>query len=319
MKAHPTNLHSRRGFTLLEILIATAVAAVVLVAIQSVFYGALRLRNTTTDHIEDDLVLQRTLGLVRHDLAGLMLPGGTLSGSLQTVPTSTLQQDTAGERISPDFYTNSGKVDGWNPYSEVQMVTYYLAAATDGSNSKTLIRSVTRNLLPAQDATPDDQLLLSGALQTVPTSTLAQDTAGERISPDFYTNSGKVDGWNPYSEVQMVTYYLAAATDGSNSKTLVRSVTRNLLPAQDATPDDQLLLPGITSADFLFYDGTGWTDTWDSTVTSTLPTAVKFRVQLVSQSTNASPIELVVPVFVTTTTSAAAATSSSSTATGGTP
>ena len=224
------NLGTRRGFTLLEILIATAVAAVVLVAIQTVFYGALRLRNTTTEHIEDDLTLQRTVGLVRHDLAGLMLPGGTLSGALQTVPSSSLEQDTAGDRISPDFYTNSGKIDGWNPYAEVQMVTYYLAAATDGSNAKTL----------------------------------------------------------------------------------VRSVTRNLLPAQDATTDDQLLLPGVTSADFLFYDGTGWTDTWDSTVTSTLPTAIKFRVQLASQSTNASPIELVVPVFVTTTTSATAATSTSS-------
>ena len=239
MNARPTNFAFRRGFTLLEILIATAVSAIVLVAIQTVFYGALRLRNTTTEHIENDLILQRTLGLVRHDLAGLMLPGG----------------------------------------------------------------------------------VLSGALQTVPSSTLAQDTAGERISPDFYTNSGKIDGWNPYSEVQMVTYYLAAATDGSNSKTLVRSVMRNLLPAQDATPDDQLLLHGVTSADFLFYDGTEWTDTWDSTVTSTLPTAVKFRLQLASHSTNASPIELVVPVFVTTTTSATAATSSSSTSstTGGTP
>ncbi|HTZ19322.1 MAG TPA: type II secretion system protein GspJ, partial [Opitutaceae bacterium] len=229
------SLRSRRGFTLLEILIATAVSAIVLVAISTVFYGALRLRTTTTDHIEDDLTLQRTLGLVRNDLAGLMLPGGTLSGALQTTPSSTLQSDTAGERISPDFYTDSGKVDGWNPYSEVQMVTYYLAAATDGSNSRTL----------------------------------------------------------------------------------VRSVMRNLLPAQDATPDDQLLLPGVTSADFLFYDGTEWTDTWDSTVTSTLPTAVKFRLQLASQSANASPIELVVPVFVTTTTSAAAA-ATTSTATGGT-
>ena len=243
MNARPTNFVSRRGFTLLEILIAMVVSAIVLVAIQTVFYGALRLRNTTTEHIEDDLVMQRTLSLVRHDLAGLMLPGGTLAG----------------------------------------------------------------------------------ALQTVPSSTLAQDTAGERISPDFYTDSGKIDGWNPYSEMQMVTYYLAAATDGSNSKTLVRSVTRNLLTAQDAPADDQVLLPGVTSADFLFYDGTGWTDTWDSTVTSTLPTAIKFRLQLASHSANASPIELVVPVFVTTTTSATAATSpassssTSSPSTGGTP
>jgi type II secretion system protein J len=226
-------LHSRRGFTLLEILIATVVSAIVLVAIQTVFYGALRLRNTTTEHIEDDLALQRTLGVVRRDLAGLMLPGG----------------------------------------------------------------------------------VLSGALQTVPTTSLTQDAVGDRISPDFYTDSGKVDGWTPYSEVQLVTYYLAAATDGSNTKSLVRSVTRNLLPAQDSAPDDQLLLPGVASADFLFYDGSDWTDTWDSTATSTLPTAIKFRLQLAAQSPNASPIELVVPVFVATTTSATAATTST---TGGT-
>jgi general secretion pathway protein J len=235
MNARPTHLRSRRGFTLLEILIATAVSAIVLVAIQSVFFGALRLRNTTTDHIEEDLTIQRTLSLVRRDLAGLMLPGGVLSGQLQTVPSSTL----------------------------------------------------------------------------------AQDTEGDRISPDFYTASGKIDGWTPFPDVQMVTYYLASATDGSSTKSLVRAVTRNLLPAQDATPDDQVLLDGVASADFLFYDGTEWTDTWDSTVTSTLPTAIKFRLQLASHSSNASPIELVVPILVTTTTSAAAATSTSTS--GGTP
>jgi prepilin-type N-terminal cleavage/methylation domain-containing protein len=36
-------LQSRRGFTLLELLLATAVGAVVLLAIQTVFFTALRL------------------------------------------------------------------------------------------------------------------------------------------------------------------------------------------------------------------------------------------------------------------------------------
>ena len=36
-----------RGFTLLELIIATAVGAVVLVVIQTTFFSALRLHNTT--------------------------------------------------------------------------------------------------------------------------------------------------------------------------------------------------------------------------------------------------------------------------------
>ena len=71
-----SHLRPVRGFTLLELLLATAVAAVVLLAINTVFFGALRLHNTTHEKIDTDLVLQRALGIVRRDLAGLMLPTG---------------------------------------------------------------------------------------------------------------------------------------------------------------------------------------------------------------------------------------------------
>lgn len=148
--------------------------------------------------------------------------------------------------------------------------------------------------------------ILSGELQTTPLTSATQDFAGERISPDIYTNSGKVDGWNPFSELQKVAYYLAPATDGGNSKSLVRVVTRNLLPVQDAIPEPQTLLPGIAEATVEFYDGTAWTDIWDSAETSTLPAAIKFRLVLANGDSNqnaSAPVELVVPILVTTTTS----------------
>ncbi|MEN9401881.1 MAG: hypothetical protein RL091_584, partial [Verrucomicrobiota bacterium] len=71
---------SPRGFTLLELLVATSVAAIVLLVINATFFGALRLHNTTHDRIEQDLVLQRALGLIQRDVAGLMQPGGIISG-----------------------------------------------------------------------------------------------------------------------------------------------------------------------------------------------------------------------------------------------
>ncbi len=215
---------SARGFTLLELLISTAVGAIVLLVIQTTYFGALRLHNTTHARIDADLVVQRTLGIIRRDLAGLMLPGGTLSGQLQTTVFSAMGEGNYGDRVSPDIFTNSGKIDGWNPFSDVQMVAYYLAASSTGTSGKDLVRVVTRNLLPAQDTEPEQQILLSG----------------------------------------------------------------------------------VESAAMLFYDGAGWIDFWDSEATSTLPAALRLSLVMASGDGSGSgnaPIDLVVPVLAKTTTS----------------
>ena len=214
---------AQRGFTLLELLLATAVGSIVLIVIQTTFFGALRLHNTTHARIEEDRMVHRTRGIVRRDLAGIMLPGGTLSGQLQS------ENDSA----------------------------------------------------------------------------LSTGSHGERVSPDIFTNSGKIDGWSPFSDVQMVAYYLAPATGGEAGKNLVRVVTRNLLPVQEPGADDVVLLHDVVSASVSYYDGAGWIDTWDSEATSTLPTAIKFSLTMAAKGAGQAPApyELVVPIVATTTTS----------------
>jgi hypothetical protein len=159
---------------------------------------------------------------------------------------------------------------------------------------------------------------LSGQLVSDPLTTNSMDDTGERITPDITTTSGKIDGWTPFAEVQMVSYYLAPALDGGPTKDLVRVVTRNLLPATDPTTDNQRLLPGVTSAAISFFDGQYWADTWDSTTTSTLPAAIKFSLGLAPHDnmgprSDPGPIELIVPVIVSTTTSAQLAAAATST------
>jgi prepilin-type N-terminal cleavage/methylation domain-containing protein len=236
---------SARGFTLLELLVATAVGAIVLLVINATFFGALRLYNSSHDRTDDDLALQRALGIIRKDLAGIMLPGTLTANSVANGGTS-----------------NVG--------------------------------------------------LFSGQLQTDTVSANDLDSqGGTRSSPDFYTSSGSIDGWTPFGDVQMVSYYLTPDAAGSETKNLVRVVTRNLLPAQDPTSDNQVILSGVLSVDFLFYDGSDWTDTWDSVTTSTLPSAIKFSLVRAPRGTTQGgipgSIDLVVPVIVTTTTSAQAA------------
>ena len=208
--------------------------AIVLLAIQTAFFGALRLNTTVHARTDTDLELQRALAIIRRDLTGLMLPtagtGTKLSGQLQT--------ETFSSTVSADF--------------------------------------------------------------------------GERISPDLYTNSGKIDGWSPFSEVQMVAYFLAPSKDGGATKNLLRVVTRNLLPTQETPGDPLTLLRGVQEASVEFYDGSGWTAAWDSEATSTLPTGIKFSLVMAPPDRGqlaTAPTELIVPVFVTTTQAAAEAAS----------
>lgn len=226
MKAVTLQRRRNAGFTLLELIIATAVGSIVLLAVQTSFFGALRLHDTTHTRLDTDLGLQRALAIVRRDLAGLMLPGGTLSGQLQT----------------SNFASTLG------------------------------------------------------------------DAYGERISPDLHTTSGRIDGWNPFSEAQRVAYFLAPAQDSSGARDLVRVVQRNLLPAQDDTGAPQVILRGVTAAEMYFHDGTDWTNAWDSEASATLPTGLKFRVTLANPDRSQpalAPFEIVVPVVVTTTQTAA--------------
>ena len=228
-RARLLSSHSRHAaFTLLELLLGTAIGAVVLVVIQTTFFGALRLHNTTHARLESDLVVHRALSIVQRDFAGITLPGTALSGQLQ----------------STNF------------------------------------------------------------------SSLTTGNYGERVTPDLFTSSGKIDGWSQFSELQMVAYYLAPAASGEVGQNLVRVVTRNLLPAHETEPDQQVILHGVASATLEFYDRVGWTDTWDSEVTETLPSALKLSVVMAARSPGereAAPIELIVPIMVTTTTSQAEA------------
>lgn len=216
-------------------LVATAVSAIVLLVINATFFTALRLHNATHASIDRDLEVQRAIGIMRKDLAGLVLPG------------------------NPAATTNT-----------------FAGQLTSDSSSPTTMAS----------------------------------EAGDRVSPDLYTTSGRIDGWTSFSEAQIVSYFLVPAKDGSSdNKNLVRVITRNLLPVQDTPPDEQTLLTGVTSATMTFFDGIDWADAWDSSATSTLPSAIKLSLVLTPRDNNGAraapaPVELIVPVLVTTTTSA---------------
>jgi hypothetical protein len=205
------------GFTLMELVLAVGVTAIVLIAINGVFFSAMRLRDSAANAIAAALPAEQALSILRRDLQGAMPP-----------------------------YTNGVFAGGFR----------------------------------------------AGVITSI--------GLNQPVDIEWHTTTGVLRANEPWGEVQRVSYALRTPADPSAvGKDLVRSVTRNLLAAIAPSSEDQRLLGGIQSVEFLCYDGFQWRDYWDTTLMDTnLPTAVRVRIQPAGDPANAQPIEMLVPLDV---------------------
>ena len=159
-----------RAFTLIEVMLAVAIFAIVLAAINGVFYSALRLRRRASEAIEQSLPVQQAAAIIKRDLQGLVAPGGTLTGPLQSgvaITSSSGNSSSMGQQGETVIYTATGIIDETSPWANVQKVSYSLRQpmlqTTRGG--KDLFRLVTRNLLPVAQEEVEEQWLLGDVQQ----------------------------------------------------------------------------------------------------------------------------------------------------------
>lgn len=163
-KRHSARRHGQ-AFTLVEVILAMAICAIVLVAINAVFATAVHLRDRTSAGIEDGLPIERTLEMLRRDLKGAVGPRGYLAGDFkcgaQAMGTSMgLSGEAGGAGL--DFVTAAGQINDSAPWGDLQEVVYELKAPTDKNQSgMDLVRCVNPNLLATTTQTPEYQPLLS--------------------------------------------------------------------------------------------------------------------------------------------------------------
>jgi general secretion pathway protein J len=147
-----------QAFTLMEMLLALAVSAIVLAGIGGVFYSAVRLRERTAALVDASVPLHHALAFLRRDLRGVMPPGGVMAADFRSGALSGGLIQGYGLQFS----TTTGVINDDAPWGDIQDVVYELRDPTERNytGGKDLVRTVTRNLLPTttQDAT--EQFLL---------------------------------------------------------------------------------------------------------------------------------------------------------------
>jgi general secretion pathway protein J len=154
-----TRVNRRHAFTLLEMLLALSISAIVLVGIGGVFFSAMRLRERTAALLDASGSLYQTLAILRRDLQGTLPPGGLMAWDFKCGAVNS----AVGQVVGLQFSTTTGIIKDDSPWGDIQQVTYELRDPVVRTNSagKDLVRTVTRNLLST--TTPDyhEQSLLS--------------------------------------------------------------------------------------------------------------------------------------------------------------
>ena len=154
--------HVAGAFTLIEMILAIGVAAIVLVAINAVFFTALHLRDATQAAVDEAAPVDQALTILRRDLQCAMPPepNGIFSGDFKVGNVTSLGTSLP---VSAEIYTATGTLHENDPWGDVQRITYELKDAADrNAAGKDLVRSVTRNLLTETTPAIEDQTLLSG-------------------------------------------------------------------------------------------------------------------------------------------------------------
>lgn len=156
--------HHAPAFTLIEMVLAIGIAAIVLIAINAVLFAALRLRAATTNAVNAAAPLDQTMTYLRRDLQCAVTPtNGTskvLSGNFRVGAVSSVG---VPEPVAIELFTATGALSTAAPWGDIQRVTYELKQPTDRSAAgRDLVRSVARNLLTMTTPEVADQLMLSG-------------------------------------------------------------------------------------------------------------------------------------------------------------
>ena len=152
------------AFTLIEMILAIGVAAMVLIAVNTALFASLRLRDATQNVVDAEAPLDQAVSFIRRDLQCMVTPtNGTskvLSGSFRA---GNISSAGVPESVAVEMFTATGALSANSPWADIQRVTYELKQPNDrNAVGRDLYRSVVRNLLTLTTPDVQDQLMLSG-------------------------------------------------------------------------------------------------------------------------------------------------------------
>jgi prepilin-type N-terminal cleavage/methylation domain-containing protein len=255
-----------KGFTLLELLVAMSMAAMVAGALYSALRIGFRAEASAEAAAEPVRTAELALGLLRPDFESALPPSATASatGTAGSTGTSSAAAaagaaETLGNSLRGRFFGTDGTGAGGQPADTLQFFTL-------GDPFDDPVTAQTDTISSSSDAGTGMELSSGNGTST-------NNAAGGAVVPGA-------------SEVRMVDLMLVPTATG---QLLVRRITTGLpgqtqspaAPTATLMPGDEVICRGVRSFNLRYCDGSAWQDSWDSdSMDSMLPTAVEVTLEL---------------------------------------
>ncbi|QDT63628.1 type II secretion system protein GspJ [Calycomorphotria hydatis] len=242
------HLLRRRAFTLVEVILALALSVVLMAAILSALELTRRLVSTGREEIERAQISRAVFQKISRDLRSVTFRVDSIAAEEEATSTDATDEESTAEE---------------EPEEEATVI--------GGLTAETSL------------------LMASGGLVGDSSALVMQICRPPRL--DFRTNGTAMQS-SRVSELQSVSYFIAAPNAGGLAGAVgdafgavgLSRLSGDRLAIQQADEEgnlglladsSELLAPEITAVYFRYFDGSAWVETWDTSVTRQLPSAVE--------------------------------------------
>jgi prepilin-type N-terminal cleavage/methylation domain-containing protein len=273
---HANRAAAGRGFTLLEVLLAMALAAIVLGAVTMAIDFHLRVVESGRKEVEEAQLARALLRKIADDLRCAV--------RYEPMDVSSIEGLTASSSSSSSSRGNAGTAGTAQSASSASALTG-TSGTSGNSSSSTDPASATGEetdlaAAPVWGATPG--LYGNHYEIQVDVSRLPRIDQYEQLMVDLDGRPGDL-----VSDVKTVAYYLGTSPDASimglRRRELDRAATSFASQSGGVMELEQyqtLLAPEVLAIEFNYYDGIDWYPDWDSSVSGGLPIAVEIAVAI---------------------------------------
>jgi type II secretion system protein J len=178
------SLEKSGGFTLMEVLLAGVMGALILAAVYIVFARAIHLRNNATERTRVSELRNRAVETIRNDLQNGIVSGGIMASALEGSRVSAVSDLPGYLR----FTTTTAFSYDDEPLADIQEVEYLVKsdpANAAGSRAGILVRALNQNVLGEIQEVTREETLLTGI---------------EGFEVEFYDGTSWTDSWQVTAE-----------------------------------------------------------------------------------------------------------------------
>ena len=269
-----TPRRSRQGFTLLEVLLTTALTVVLLGLVTLILDRHLKAVNLRRTRVEEAQIARAVLRMIGNDLRASVRYGGVDFSSVGDLATGGINMDDLGGVLGDDV----SEEDVESAAADIASVTSAPSIPGLYGNQYEMLLDVSR--LPRVDQYAFDQTTISTTLD------LPSDV--KTVAYYLVTSNGN----------QMTTEASSGALEGSVLDEMLgepveqtglvrravdRAVTRWAMENGDFESLDQyaeVIAPEVVQLEFRYYDGNEWLLEWDSLEQQGLPLAVEIAIAI---------------------------------------